>query len=66
MMSPWAAFNLNGAAISNARSGQAARRPVFQAGQRGAGALAAVFEASCFAGLNSTDCVFADPSFVDV
>jgi hypothetical protein len=31
-----------------------------------AGILAPAFEAFGFAGLNSTDCVFANPSFVDV
>jgi hypothetical protein len=31
-----------------------------------AGILASAFEALRFAGLNSTDCVFANPSFVDV
>jgi hypothetical protein len=66
MMSVWAAPRLGGAAINYARSERAARRRVFQAGQADASPLAAVFEASCFAGLNSTDCVFADPSFVDV
>jgi hypothetical protein len=66
MMSVRAAGSLSVAAINDARSGWAAHRPVFQAGQAGAGPLAAVFEASCFAGLNSTGCVFADPSFVDV
>ena len=58
--------SLGVAAINDTRSGQSLRRPAFQADIAGAGPLAAVFEASCFAGLISTDCVFADPSFVDV
>jgi hypothetical protein len=61
-----AALSLSVVTINDARSGRAACRPVFQAGHADAGLFAAVFEASCFAGLNSTGCVFADPSFVDV
>jgi hypothetical protein len=66
MMSMRVAASLSVAAINDARSGRAAHCPAFQAGQAGAGPIAAVFEASCFAGLNSTGCVFADPSLVDV
>jgi hypothetical protein len=66
-MSARVALSLGVAGIDDVRSGRAACRAFFQAGQAGTGRpLAAVFEASCFAGLNSTDCVFADPSFVDV
>jgi hypothetical protein len=66
MMSVRLAPGLSGAAINDARANRAGRRAVFHAGRTNASLLAAVFEASCFASLNSTGCVFADPSFVDV
>ena len=71
-MSTRAAGRRNLAAVSGAGSDAAARaglvtpamiHPLVQAGPS---ARVAVFEASRFAGLTSTACVFADSSFVDV
>jgi len=48
------------------RNGARAVQRARSASHDDAGILASACEAFGFAGLNSTDCVFANPSFVDV